>query len=416
MKRILTTVLATLVAVYGYAQNTYPYPENANLGIGTTNPEARLSVKNTAAYEISTFNSIATGGYLTFKTADVVRGHLQYGMTLNGNGGGTHMLLTNADVGGHIALQTRTSSGFFNSNAFIVNSNGNIGTSSPIPIGPAASTLGINSTSSAYSGGVSYMADGQVKGYTYYDYGAMALQGAAGVPIKFMTNNAEVVRLTKGGNMGIGTTIPEARLAVKNTDAHEIATFNSKATGGYVTFKTADIVRAHLQYGLTLAGGENGNNVLITNVDQGGSVALQTRTASGGLNSQALVVNSTGDVGIGTATTDAKLTVAGRIHSQEVKVSIGAGGGADFVFEKDYKLKPLDDVAEYISVNKHLPEIASAKEMKKNGLELGEMNIKLLQKIEELTLYMIEQNKVIQMQNKRLDIQKGEIDQLKSKL
>jgi hypothetical protein len=76
--------------------------------------------------------------------------------------------------------------------------------------------------------------------------------------------------------------------------------------------------------------------------------------------------------------------------------------GADFVFEKDYALKPLAEVEQYITENKRLPEIASAAEMKKSGLELGEMNIKLLQKIEELTLYLIEQNKRIQELEKQL--------------
>jgi hypothetical protein len=92
-----------------------------------------------------------------------------------------------------------------------------------------------------------------------------------------------------------------------------------------------------------------------------------------------------------------QLTVKGKIHSREVKVTVDAG--ADFVFEEAYKLKPLSEVAEYISANKHLPEIASAAEMQKNGLDLGEMNIKLLQKVEELTLHLIQQYKVNQEQS-----------------
>ena len=103
---------------------------------------------------------------------------------------------------------------------------------------------------------------------------------------------------------------------------------------------------------------------------------------------------SSGNVGIGTNTPDSKLTVAGKIHSQEVKVTIDAG--ADFVFENSYNLPTLEDVEQFIIKNKHLPEIASAKEMEKNGIHLAEMNIKLLQKIEELTLYTIEQQKKIE--------------------
>ncbi len=104
----------------------------------------------------------------------------------------------------------------------------------------------------------------------------------------------------------------------------------------------------------------------------------------------------TGNVGIGTTTPDSKLTVAGNIHAQEVKVTINAG--ADFVFEDNYKLPSLEKLETFIKNNKHLPEIASEKEMKDNGLYLAEMNIKLLQKIEELTLYTIEQDKQLKSQ------------------
>lgn len=100
-----------------------------------------------------------------------------------------------------------------------------------------------------------------------------------------------------------------------------------------------------------------------------------------------------GNVGIGTTKPTSRLTVAGNIASREVKVTVDAG--ADFVFEDNYTLPSLDAVDKYIRENKHLPEIASADEMKKEGINLSEMNIKLLQKIEEMTLYMIEQNKQI---------------------
>ena len=112
------------------------------------------------------------------------------------------------------------------------------------------------------------------------------------------------------------------------------------------------------------------------------------------LSSNSLNINPFGgNVGIGTTNPTSKLTVAGNIASREVKVTVDAG--ADFVFENNYNLPSLDTVDTFIKQNKHLPEIASAEEMKKEGINLSEMNIKLLQKIEELTLYTIEQNKQI---------------------
>ncbi|OMQ12526.1 tail fiber protein [[Flexibacter] sp. ATCC 35103] len=103
-----------------------------------------------------------------------------------------------------------------------------------------------------------------------------------------------------------------------------------------------------------------------------------------------------GNVGIGATNPDSKLTVAGKIHAQEVKVTLSAGTAVpDYVFAKDYKLKSLNEVEEYIKQNSHLPEIPSAQEIEKNGLMLADMNMSLLKKIEEMTLYMIEQGKEI---------------------
>jgi hypothetical protein len=119
-----------------------------------------------------------------------------------------------------------------------------------------------------------------------------------------------------------------------------------------------------------------------------------------------------GNVGIGTTNPTSKLTVKGEIHSREVKVTVDAG--ADFVFAEDYALPSLDAVDKYIKENKHLPEIASAAEMQTNGINLSEMNIKLLQKLEELTLYTIEQEKKNTIQSKEIEILKRENEAFKS--
>ena len=77
----------------------------------------------------------------------------------------------------------------------------------------------------------------------------------------------------------------------------------------------------------------------------------------------------------------------------ETAIIVGDVTGADFVFEDGYNLLPLHKLEQSIKQNKHLPDIPSAKEMEENGLTMGEFQIKLLQKIEELTLYMIELKK-----------------------
>lgn len=88
-----------------------------------------------------------------------------------------------------------------------------------------------------------------------------------------------------------------------------------------------------------------------------------------------------------------ELIVDGKAIMEEVKVQLSENWWPDFVFKKDYKIRTIEEVEMYISENKHLPEIPSEIEVTENGINLGEMNAKLLQKIEELTLYLIDQNK-----------------------
>ncbi|SHM97065.1 tail fiber protein [Flavobacterium chilense] len=109
------------------------------------------------------------------------------------------------------------------------------------------------------------------------------------------------------------------------------------------------------------------------------------------------------NVGIGTMSPDEKLTVKGKIHTQEVRVDMAGPLVPDYVFANDYKLKSLQEVEDFIKENKHLPEVPSAQEIEKNGLMLAEMNMNLLKKIEEMTLYMIEQEKKNNQQSKEIE-------------
>ena len=90
----------------------------------------------------------------------------------------------------------------------------------------------------------------------------------------------------------------------------------------------------------------------------------------------------------------------GTIHAREVKIDVT--GFADYVFDQNYKLMPLNKVEQYVKANSHLPDIPSATEVGKNGINIGEMQNKLLQKLEELTLYVIEQQKQIEQLKQEL--------------
>jgi len=112
-----------------------------------------------------------------------------------------------------------------------------------------------------------------------------------------------------------------------------------------------------------------------------------------------------GMIGIGTKSPDEKLTVKGKIHTQEVLVDLNGAVAPDYVFEAyfdgeseldpEYKMQSLSEVAAFVKQHHHLPGVPSADAMEADGLGLKEMNLLLLEKIEELTLYTIEQDERI---------------------
>jgi hypothetical protein len=120
-----------------------------------------------------------------------------------------------------------------------------------------------------------------------------------------------------------------------------------------------------------------------------------------------LTILSNGNLGIGTTAPQEKLSVNGKIRAQEIKVE--ASNWPDYVFEEGYHVGTLEGLESYIKTNKHLPDTPSAKEVEKNGVELGEMNAKLLQKIEELTLHLIYENKENIKNQERLKAQEQQM-------
>jgi hypothetical protein len=135
------------------------------------------------------------------------------------------------------------------------------------------------------------------------------------------------------------------------------------------------------------------------------------RTEAGGMGGtsvkvDALTLHHSGNIGIGTNVPDTKLTVKGVIHTNEVRVDVNSPiEVGDYVFDKNYNLLTLPEVESYINENKHLPEVPSANQMVDEGLNLKEMNLLLLKKVEELTLYLIEEKKEInqlKQENKKL--------------
>ena len=112
-----------------------------------------------------------------------------------------------------------------------------------------------------------------------------------------------------------------------------------------------------------------------------------------------------------------RLFVEGGIMTEKVKVALRSSANwADYVFADDYKLMPLKEVEKFVTTNKHLPGIDSAETLAKNGLDVAEMQSKQMEKIEELTLYIIDQDKKLEAQSKAIEKNNKEIEELKAQL
>ncbi len=123
------------------------------------------------------------------------------------------------------------------------------------------------------------------------------------------------------------------------------------------------------------------------------------RPANSGTETVLMTLTNDGFLGIGTVEPTSILTVDGNIKAEEIKIEVA--NAPDYVFEDAYVLQSLAEVKDYIKKNKHLPEVPPAVEMETNGVSLGEMNMLLLKKIEELTLHIIRQEeRIIELENK----------------
>lgn len=229
--------------------------------------------------------------------------------------------------------------------------------------------------------------------------------------------NSAITSTILYGNVGIGTATPNAKLEV----AGKIRSYGDIYGSTVLTFQDDSrfpVTQTEVpslnstsfsmpQYGIAAPSVGGSADLWIA-----GNHGIRIFTQG----TQRFLINSNGKIAIGvtkpdeylaTSPIDELLTVNGTIHAREIKIDLNTNL-ADYVFNSDYELMPLPEVEKFVKENKHLPEIPSAAEVKENGLSVGEMQNKLLQKIEELTLYVIELQKTNEMQN-------AEIEELKRK-
>ena len=213
--------------------------------------------------------------------------------------------------------------------------------------------------------------------------------GAGNMPsrISFKTTpdgsatRVERMRIDNQGNVGIGTTNPSSKLYVNN--------------GSLIVSKNGTTWSSNAAL---LAAANSGKYVSLA-ADGGYAMWVQDSTASN------KIVFNAGNVGIGTTNPTEKLLVVGNIRvSNGSFIDDGTTLNApDYVFEEDYGLMSLNQLQAYIESEKHLPNIPSAADIKENGLNVSQFQMKLLEKIEELTLHTLAQQEQIEAQQSKIE-------------
>lgn len=366
--------------------NTYPWPQTGNVGVGTTSPQAKfhvfdpstntsLRVQNNASF--FELQSNGQDGYLNL----IGSGNLYF---RNGANADTRLTLTGA---GNVGIGTSSPGEKLAVKGNIVADGGrlfsqvssaeggNLVLSNPSKAGATANNWVIWNMTAPYGNGLSfwrYFADG--------------------------TNAGPSVWFADNGSVGIGTTSPGAKLEV-----------NQMTTPVGMRVATPADANMRLNDGTNDSAEFRNNGIASTRLVTLSARLLEIGTlepkpiimTTGSV--ERLRVDPSGNVGIGTTTPSQKLSVNGSIRAKEVIVE--TAGWSDYVLAKDYALAPLSEVEEHIQKEGHLPGIPSAQEVADKGVGVGEMQAKLLAKIEELTLHMIEQEKHQRAQDELIEMQ-----------
>jgi len=202
--------------------------------------------------------------------------------------------------------------------------------------------------------------------------------------------------LTGNGSVGIGTTDPHAEMEISSS-------------AGSLYGNTMPIIRntGDLGAGWHFIPGGGAKEWYVHATGTGNYQGTNKFVFKTEDSTDVMTLTTEGKVGIGTSSipSDYKLAVDGKIICENVKVLLKQNW-PDFVLEKDYSLMTLSELENYIDTCKHLPGVPSAKEVKQNGIMLGDMNAVFLQKIEELSLYIIQLNKRISELESKVNTEK----------
>ncbi len=420
---VITTVNMIMAQQWSAITNTNIWNLNTgNVGIGTNTPNATLqvfgkqmignglqaSILGNSSLQIQQYPSIETSLNLwQFGRANAIIGSKpddpKFYLTNDYYGGGlgdvTHSIVI--DENGNVGIGTNQTSeefqvaGTIKTKELIVerndpNTGGMIFITNPAKGNTVGNKWGIyNMTGDTFGNSLQFWA-----------YDNLAWNGG---------NCEHRLTLADNGNVGIGVVKPNVKLDVAAMNGDGIRIGKVGDAGNLAVPLTA----LSSQYNIDFTGYRNVEpdqvgarisalrfNIYQTNLAYVQSTGLAFYTNPTGINAgitdlvERMRISPDGKIGIGTDTPDSLLTVNGTIHAKQIVVDMNIGL-ADYVFDKSYRLMPLNKVEEYVNTNNHLPDVPSATEIKNKGMNMGEMQNKLLQKVEELTLYVIEQQKQI---------------------
>ena len=214
-------------------------------------------------------------------------------------------------------------------------------------------------------------------------------------PLYFRTSNNDRMCISTTGNVGIGTTIPQQMLHIVGGNVLISRTSHRApgSTNGSLLFgDTTSTLNPAGEWGIEYVNNDNEGYGL--------NFFIPWTTSHVGMNYR-LFLKDNGYVGIGTNNPQANLAVNGDILAKSVRVNTSSTYWPDYVFGAEYNLMSLNELELYVNAHKHLPGIPSAQEVEDKGdIDLGTMNALLLEKVEELTRYVIDlQNQIDELKN-----------------
>lgn len=233
-------------------------------------------------------------------------------------------------------------------------------------------------------------------------------------PLTFYTSDLERIRIDAGGNVGIGTTSPAVPLDLQASQSGIQVKSTTASNSAYIQFINNHylVVGVDNSSGSSLiSGGHNAPYAGVVSTIESYPLVFGTNNVG------KMIITASGNVGIGTTSPSEKMDINGNTYVNgnisangfitSKKLTVTQSGWSDYVFDSSYTLRPLNDVADYIKINKRLPDIPSAKEVEEKGINVGDSQALLLKKIEELTLYVIKLDSAnIELKNELTQLRK----------